>query len=175
MRRLSLCDEQGALFYEANFRDAARVLTSMGEIGVTTLRGSTKASRTILGAPSGGCLYTSKYGGAYGNQIIVAHIHGPNGAGHANRVCEITVVGKHITIIFGTNGAGVTAAPMGNQVAALVRTTPAAAALVNITAGVGSAGLAGAEALTGGRDDGDLLKFLGCPPVLRRINDVEVV
>jgi len=175
MRRFSLCDENGAPFYVVNYRDAASVLTALGMASVTSIRGSTKASVPIPSGVNGGVLYTARYGGAHGNQIQVSHLQGPVGAGNLNRPCAVTRTGRHITVVFGTDGAGRTVVPTAPQVIALVTTTPEVAALVTAVGGVGAVSACVAVSLTGGLDDGDFLKFIGHPPALRRVNDAEVV
>jgi hypothetical protein len=89
-------------------------------------------------------------------QIQYAHVVGATGAGNEDRALAVAVVGKDITVTFGTDGAGASVVPTAAQVVALLAGDADASALVYGVAGgtgAGNVGAAGLAPLTGGLTD----------------------
>jgi hypothetical protein len=171
---ITLVNSDYEVFYSQTSPNTAMILTALGHKRADTLVDCTQASYQVNGQDANGhVLYTAKYGGLCGNGVRVRHVVGGTGPGYESRALAVAVIGRDVTVTFGTNGGGVSVVPTATQVAAVIAGSSDAMALLSAAAQGTGAGLAGEtsyENLQNGADDGDSLKFLGNPNVCRRIN-----
>jgi hypothetical protein len=141
----------------AGYPDDQLVQTTRGMIRADSVNGATPASLAVPGADADGLVTYSAAGGRWGNEITVEHLEGATGAGNESRALEVVLVGKAVTVTFGTDGGGASSAPTaGEVVAALGAVTELVSAVAGGT-GASAAGLAAAANLAGGENDGDHL------------------
>ena len=175
---ITLVDEDYVVYFVQWSPDDAMLTTQMGLKRADTLTEATSASFQLNGATEdGGVLYTANYGGQCGQKVRIRHIAGSVGAGFEGRALEVSVLLCDVTVQFGTDGAGASLVPTAQQVEdAIVASALASDSVVAVAqgAGTGLVSLSDYEALIGGANDGDCLKFGGRPPILRCISKVEV-
>lgn len=176
-RRFTLLDANGALLCVVGAADDSMLLTNVLRKRADSLA-SCAAASLVTGSGDGEVTYTSKYGGIRWNGCTVEHTAGPTGPGNESRPLGVTVTELVVTVAFGTDSGGNSIIPIANQVADLINNDPEASdILVAAAGGAGTSQVAalGATPLAGGLDNGDYLKFEGIPPMVCRINLVEIV
>ena len=175
---LYVCHPDGSTCLKTVAPDAALLDTALGKIRADTLQGGGKASVTLPGADADGdVLYTARHGGTQGNDIMVAHQTGPTGAGNENLPLRTSLVGRQLTILFATDGAGASITPTATQVETMVNADPDGSSQVVAAAQGTGASLvttASLTPLTGGADTGHFIKFNTKPPSVARVNTVEI-
>jgi len=141
----------------AGYPDTKLVKLTRGMVRADEVNGASPASLAVPGADADGLVTYSAAGGRWGNEITVEHLEGATGAGNEDRALEVVLVGKAVTVTFGTDGGGASVLPTaGEVVAALAAVTELVSAVAGGT-GASAAGLLAATNLAGGENDGDYI------------------
>jgi hypothetical protein len=137
--------------------------------GAGLLANQTKAS-VLIGTGAGSVLYTAVNPGSGGNSVTVKHVNdGPSQA------LSVTVSGSNVTVHLATNGSSVPTSTAAQVIAAVAAAASAAALVVGtVPNGAGTAQVAAATNLAGGKGGGVTVQVNGVTMPLTSITDTAI-